>query len=277
MLPPGTVVMDANVLGRLTRPPDRAQLASSLRVADLMPWPTAVNLLEAVRHENATVRLRLLEILRDLSGNRFVLPMPAEFLMRVGRMVAAGDHSFDHEPSDFEWMLFEPERITREQVAYAGRILDEAEDRFSDMHRTARRRLRGYLKARGSGDPWGDIPTFLDQQWMRPSHIDSYIVQMWKDLELDGDAPVEALRGNEAWRLYFEGFGATVYERAIQSQSQQPAHLYDVLQLIYLSGTTKRILVTNDRGLLRVAQAVTYRRYSNLRVMSNDEFLEAAP
>jgi len=100
---------------------------------------------------------------------------------------------------------------------------------------------------------------------------------LWAGFELPAPPPFEALLQNEAWRLYFEGLGATVYERCIPNQQPRPAHVADVLQLVYLAGSLRRTIVTDDAGLRRVARAVLISRYSDASVMTTAEFLAAAP
>ena len=275
--PSGKLIVDANVLGRLAEPLDRERLIASLRVADLQVWPTAVNVLEAARHRNAAIRTKLLSTVGALAAGRPVLPLPLDFLRATGRMIQRGEYAFTHVPSRLEWMVEHPQRVSDEDAVKAGEMLDEPEESFARMHQKARRELRSYLRESGIGDAWGSIPAFLENQWMSPGHIDVYFTRLWTQLGMDGEAPLGRLKSNEAWRLFFEGFGATAYERAVRSQSQQPAHLYDILQLVYMSGTAKRIFATDDRGLARVGSAVTHMRYPNSRVISTAELLAEAP
>lgn len=276
-LPPGTVILDANAFGRLQHAEVRGRIERSLRAANLQIWPTAINALEIVRHENPATRSLLLRIGAELSGTRYLLPHPKDLLKRVAGMIESHGHEFDQESSDYEWILHEPERITEQHVAEAGRLLDEHEARFAEMHRRGRRAIRNLLRKLGGADPWGSIPAFLDQQWTTPDMLGDQIRTLWQGYGFEQAPDVERVLANDTFRLYFEGVGATVYERAVLSQSPRPAHIYDLVQFVYLTGTPKSILVTDDVGFARVARAVLEGRYRNTRVMSVNDFIAAAP
>lgn len=205
-----------------------------------------------------------------------MLPFPVECLRRVGEMISRGEQTFEHEPSDFEWMLYESDRITEDHVAGAAKLLNEQQVEFDARHKRARRHVRDLLKSKQLGDPWGSSVKFLDEQWTTRSHLDTYIERYWSQLGLPGIAPIDSVLTSEAWRLSFEGLGATVYERAVASQLVQPAHASDVAQLVYLAGNPKRVLVTDDRGLRRVATDVLSGRYAGARVISVSDFVAQA-
>lgn len=131
------------------------------------------------------------------------------------------------------------------------------------------------IKAAG-GDPWGSIVEFLNHQWTRIEQLDAFFDLEWTHLGLPGDAPHAALLANEAWRLYFEGIGATVYERAVAHETPKRVHVPDVMLLPYLGGAPRRVLITDDKGLQRVASAVLLGRYPGARVMTTQQVLEAA-
>lgn len=191
-------------------------------------------------------------------------------------MISRGEETFEHEPSNLEWMLYEPDRITDDHVRTAATFLNTQQTDFDARHNRARKHVRDLLKVKQLGDPWGSSVRFLEEQWTTRSHLDTYIEHYWSQLELPGPAPVDAVLASEAWRLSFEGLGATVYERAVASQLVQPAHAYDIAQLVYRAGNPKRVLVTDDRGLQRVASEVLRGRYLGARVMSVSEFIAQA-
>lgn len=179
-------------------------------------------------------------------------------------------------PSDLEWMLYEPDRITDDHVRNATTFLNTQQTDFDARHKRARKHVRELLKNKQLGDPWGSSVRFLDEQWTTRSHLDTYIERYWSQLELPEPAPIDAVLASEAWLLLLEGLGATVYQRAVASQLAQPAHAYDIAQLVYLAGNPKRVLVTDDRGLRRVASDVLRGRYLGARVMSVSEFVALA-
>ena len=275
-VPPGIVILDANAFWQLENPEIRERVVASCRAADLLFHPTAINLFEIVRTPNPARRSRLLGTMAAMSQERPVLPFPVECLRRVGEMISRGEQTFEHEPSDFEWMLYESDRITEDHVAGAARLLNEKQVEFDARHKRARRHVRDLLKSKQLGDPWGSSVRFLDEQWTTRSHLDTYIERYWSQLGLAGHAPIDSVLTSEAWRLSFEGLGATVYERAVASQLVQPAHASDVAQLVYLAGNPKRVLVTDDRGLRRVATDVLSGRYAGARVISVSDFVAQA-
>lgn len=275
-IPPGVVVLDANAFWQLESPEVQERVVASCRAADLLFRPTAVNLFEIVQTPNPTRRSRLLGAMAAMSQERPLLPFPMECLRRVGEMISRGEETFEHEPSDFEWMLYEPDRITDDHVRNAAKLLNTQQADFDGRHKRARRHVRDLLKSKKLGDPWGSSVRFLEEQWTTKSHLDTYIEHYWSQLKLAGPAPVDAVLASEAWRLSFEGLGATVYERAVASQLVQPAHASDVAQLVYLAGNPKRVLVTDDRGLRRVATDVLSGRYAGARVISVSDFVAQA-
>lgn len=273
---PGAVILDTNAIKWLETEGARQRLRASLRAADLALWPSALNALEAVATENPRVRVRLLDTLRELSPSQHLLPLPTDLLRRVGESILAGDGGFVTPESGLEWLVHEPERITDEQVPQAGEIAAHSQHVWDEGHRKARRRVREILRAEGRRDPWGDVPSFLEQVWMRPQQLDTFIEGMWREMNLPAPAPLAALLENEAWRLYLEGFGATVYEHCVPSQVPKPAHVADVVQLVYLAGASRRVFVTEEKPLTRVAMAVLPRRHALSRVMHPRDLLAAA-
>ena len=273
--PLGAVILDTNVVKYLEDEGTRERVVQSLAVADLRIWPSALNALEVVRHENPRARGRLLNSLRELTQQQYLLPMPLSLLKASGEALLARKMGFTTGPSHLEWLVHEPERIEERHVREAGRILDDSQRTWDEAHRAGRNAVRALLKLKGVRDPWGSAAEFLDRQWMTREHLDSYIAAFWRELKLEGEPPIEQLLTHELWRLYFEGLGATVYERTVLDQSPKPAHSADVIQLVYMAGTPKRVLVTEDGGLTRVAQSILLRRYPMTRIFTPAELVAA--
>jgi hypothetical protein len=161
------------------------------------------------------------------------------------------------------------------RVRLANELMDNMQEPWERAHEAARKEIQKRLKAIG-GDPWGSIPAFLDQQWTRVGQLDAFFDLEWKHLGLPGAAPHEALLDSPAWRLYFEGIGAIVYERAFAKEMPKRVDMPDVMLLTYLGGSTPRIIVTEDKGLQRVASAVLLGRYAGARVMCPNELIDSA-
>jgi hypothetical protein len=239
-------------------------------------WPSALNALEAAANQDSQGRQDVLSTIAAIAGSRLLLPLPMLLLRQSAKALIEGRPSFTTAASGLDWLPREPERISAEQVRRAGEILRQSQQAWEVAHRRGRQLIRHRLRERGGRDPWGSVAAFLEQQWTRPAQLDSFIEHAWRRLGLPGSAPVDALLADEGWRLYYEGIGATVYERCVPNQTMQPAHIADVAQLVYLAYANKRVLLTNDSGLYRVAQAVLRGRYSNVRVMRPIDLLSAA-
>ena len=272
----GAVVFDTNTLKYLERDDVRRQVQGSLRAADLGLRLSALNVLEVVKSENPRVRTRLLRIAATLTADRWVIPEPPRLLKRTGEAILAGEHGFVPDRSGLEWMLEDPERIDESHVREAQRILGVMESEWQTAHDLARATLQPMLRAKHGGDPWGSIAAFLEQQWTTVEQGDGILQSLWTLVGLPGPAPIEVLLGNEVWRLFYEAIGAVVYERTIPNKLPKPAHMADVFQLIYLAGAARRVLVTEDGGLLRVANQVLSGRYAGSRVMPPAELLVLA-
>jgi hypothetical protein len=274
---PGAVILDTNALKHLVDDRQRGRLVSSLHAADLELVPSALNVVEVVKSENAQVRTRLLNAIREISGTTQLMPMPSSLLSQVGASIANGrDQGFELERSGLEWVVEHPERVEPRHIADAARILDANQEFWNDRHRAGRSAMREMLKQRGTPDPWGSIPIFLDEQWMPRDQITHFLRLMWTAMKLAGEPPIDALLADGTWRLYFEGMGASIYERCIVSQTLKPVHVADLLHLPYLGGWTKRIFITEDAGLRRVAEAILTGRYRDIRVMTPAQFIASA-
>lgn len=272
----GIVVLDTNAIKALERDETFRRVASSLRAAGLAFAPTGLNVIEIVKSENPHVRSRLLSTLAMVAGGAELIPPVLEYLALIGDAIVSGHTYVDIPPSELEWMIYEPERITDDHVRLAQDWSRKLQEPWDRAHTRARRDVKALPKRAGTTDPWGSIPRFLDEQWTRVGQLDSFFEQYWRRMELPGSPPNEELIADEAWRLYFEGMGATIYEQAVQHEMGSKVHVPDVMLLTYLGGATARILVTEDRGLHRIASRVLVRRYSGSRVLKPSELLDLA-
>lgn len=272
----GIVLLDINALRVFQDPQRRTRLLGSLRAAHLDLWLTGLNVLEAAASENREARSARLRLLGELAGGYYILPTPRELLARVGASLVAGESGFALEETELEWVVRNPERVTENQSARARTLLANNEAVWESAHRRAREHVRERLRLAGERDPWGNVANFLERQWMRVEMLSPLIALLWQGMRLPGEAPCASLLQQPTWQLYHEGIGATVYEACVPGQRAQPAHMADVAQLAYLGGAEQRILVTNDKGLLRVATLVLERRHRLARVMTPNDLLAAA-
>lgn len=260
----------------LEDPDARERVRASLRAAHLALWPTALSVIEVVSTENPRVRSRLLSTMATIADGSPLLPLVNDLLRQVAQGLLNGHAEVELEPSELEWMIYEPERITDDHVRLAGEWLEQLQAPWDTAHSKARAEMRARIKKLGPGDPWGSIPAFLESQWSRVEQLDSFIDLEWAELDLPGKPPYAQLLANEPWRLYFEGIGATVYDRAVSAAMPKKVHVPDAMLLTYLGGRPRRILVTDDSTFRRLASAVLVSRYAQSRVMSTAEFVALA-
>lgn len=257
----------------LETPEAQQQLRVNCRVADLEVWPSTMNILEAVRNGTPHVRGRLLRTLVRLLQGRAPLPWPIEVVRRAGLGIIHGARTIDMGEHGLNWILADPDNVSDSHVKAVREELEERESAYARMHEAARKRLQPRLRQLQKTD-WLGLAGFLDQHWMRPDLLAPLIQEAWEGLELEGQAPLAEVLLDDAWRLYFEGFGAAVFERGVSREQPKRVQEADLLQLIYMGGAARRIFVTNDKALHRVGSAVLHGRHRLARVLWPAEMLE---
>jgi hypothetical protein len=272
----GLVILDTNALKCIRRKDDLEAVERSLRSVSLELAPTALNAIEVIKNENAATRQELLSLLARIAGGRPLLPLVTDKLRQVAEALTSGKGKVQLDVSMLEWVIYEPERLTDDHVRWAGEYAAKLQAPWDTSHEKARRHLQARIRAAGGVDPWGSIPEFLDRQWMRVDQLDVFIDAMWVQLGLAGTPPYGVLLKDESWRLYFEGLGATIYERGVMKETPRRVHVPDVMMLAYLGGHDPRIMVTDDGGLRRAANAVLAGRYPGSRVLTPLQLCELA-
>jgi hypothetical protein len=276
MRPMGIVILDTNALKSVEHPNDLARIQRSLRAAHLELGPTALNAIEVIKNENPVTRQRLLGVLARVADGRPLLPMVFDMMRTVAAGMVAGKSHTLLDFSKLEWLIYEPERVTPEHVRLAHDYTRQLQAPWDIGHENARAHIRGRVKESATVEPWGDIPSFLQHQWMRVEQLNGFIDRIWALLGLPDKPPYEELLRDDTWRLYFEGIGATIYERAAMKETPRRVHVPDVMLLSYLGGFYPRVIVTEDVGLQRVARAVLDRRYPGARVLTPVQLRELA-
>lgn len=269
----GLVVLDASSIKHLEADEARSNLHASLRANWLELWPSVMNVLEVVKTRNPRVRTRLLRTIAELAADRPLLPWPHELLRQVGAAVAEGRRETRVGERRLQRLLKEPDSISESEVENVRRFLQEREQDFTSMHQRARRVLRPILRQHGALDRWGSVGNFLDSVWNDPDHLDDYLVSLWDALQCPGQAPVEELRKVDGWKLFLEGVGAAAFERAVRGKTPKRVQEADLLQLVYLGGSHRRILVTNDRRFRELASSMLHGRHTLARVISVKKLL----
>lgn len=275
MIKPGIVVVDTSCFRFLESEAVQLKIERDLRTTAWELWPSAVNALEIAQTPNPDIRQRLLNVLRSLAKKRDILPWPHVLLERSAEAIAKGRPGFWSGPSRMSWTLDSSVAdISSEEADRAEAFLSKQTTAFEEMHEEARPKVRNFLRSKNLRNEWDTLPEFLDEFWMTPEHIDSYITKLWKHFDLTDPVPTEQLRYLETWRLFFEAQGAAVFERTVMDQMPKPVHLPDLLQLVYLAGARRRLLVTADGGLIRAATAVVRGRYDKAWITHVSSLIE---
>jgi hypothetical protein len=267
----GLLILDNNVFRRLLVPRAMARLIGNVRAADLVVQPTEINLLE-IAAATESVRTRLIAAMREAAEGMALLPWPIKLLKGIGHAIAGSKQTYKAEASGTEWYLDDHAALSelQQEVLVFNQNLEQA---FTRLHERNRRRITEMVKKTKTRDGHGSTRDFIVREWVDSGLRRAYAEVTWSALGLPGDAPMSALEQNEAWRLLLDAEGAALYERAVAQKQPRRVQRMDLLQLIYLAGARRRILVTSDQSLLRVADAILTGRYLNARAVSADEYL----
>jgi hypothetical protein len=167
-------------------------------------------------------------------------------------------------------VLRHPESVDDDQAEQARRHLEQQEASFRHAHTAAETALRPLLKEAGGSGRWPNVISFLDEVWTTASHAKDYLDHLWRKWRLGENAPVTALLNDEPWRLYFDGWGASVYARQIAHPQPRLVQHADLKQLVYLATAQNRVLATEDRGFRALANSVLSGRYTLACVVELD-------
>jgi len=236
-----------------------------MRITDLQIRLSSINILEAVKTPDANIRSRLLRIIRNVSEGRPFLPWPLELIKRSGEAIARGDTSFLSGDSGLETKVYE-NSVSDRDVDSAKKRMDSLESNFIRMHDTARKELQTFLRSNNSYK-WESATAFLDQVWSQRSHLEYHIGNIWETLCLPGNPPFDQILKDEIWKIFFDINGFAAFERAVIKEQPKRVHYPDLLQLMYVANSPRRIVVTGDDGLLRAARAILVDRYPCVRIL----------
>ena len=267
------IILDTSCLDRLREDSARSGFERQLSFTSATPVATSINLIEVLRHKSVPKRERLIETLRYLAGDRPLFPWPYGLLEQVGHAIVADDDGFELPPSGLEKFLFNGP--AEKDLTAANEMVESMETQFRDMNFNARSPVRRFVRDRGLSKEWSDARIFLDQMWMQPSHIDDYILGMWGRLNLPEPPPVDKVRANPTWRVFFEAYGVAAYEQAFSTNQPRTFGMLDLLQLTYTTGFRGgSIFVTDDIPLARVGEIVVTQRVPRARVLMWSDFAE---
>lgn len=271
----GLIVLDTNCYKYFENPAEREAILRSCRAAQLSIWPSAINVFEAAATPQVDIRDRLLAVIRSLVGARALLPWPLHLIEEFAISAAEGKRTVKFRASLADGILHDP-AIALQERDEAVRIRSEIEAGFNQIHTRIRPEIQEHLRAENLRYEWPSVSDFLDKLWMQPELVDNMSELYLTHTNLAGRVPTDVLSRIPAWLLFVEAEGIAAYQRGVVSQLPRRVHRFDLLQLVYLAGSDRRILVTDDGPFLDVAQEVLNGRHPNARAMHISEFLKSS-
>ena len=271
-MPSGFAVLDTSAYKALTSPTAFCRFQANLRMADLEPIASEVNLLEATSALPASLRTRLMATIKAVAGDAGLVPWPFQILQKVGRAILEGVPGFYLEKSGKEWYLDDAQAV-EDISARATEMRERMESQYSRLHDNARKELQKQIKRSGALFTADGFRDFLDGEWARGEMKTIFAAATWNALGLPGEAPIDKLLLNEGWRLLLDAEGFAIYQRALIHTQPRRVHRADLIQLIYLAAVPKRMLVTADRPFLDAASAILAGRYPNARAVHVSELI----
>lgn len=269
----GALILDTSCLKRLTDSSVRQRLVAQLRVIDFTPWPSAINAIEVAALPDSRHQARYQEVLRFLAEDRILLPWPLDVLKDVGEAAIRRDRIVKLRPSGLDFLIREP--IGPRHLQTAQQVMAQSAASWDRVFGNIQKKVREHLRERQMKSAWSEVPAFLDSVLADPVFLRDFMGKLWASLGSPGKPPVELLVENKPWRALVEAHGVLAFERSFTGGSEPPrAHVWDVMQLIYMAGPERKILVTEDKPFLRAATAVLHGRYPNALALHWHEFLE---
>lgn len=268
----GLLILDNNCYAALAVPKNLARFRANLRVMDFIAQPSEVNLLESTSASPDIIQERLLATIRDVASGQPLLEWPFKLLQKIGEAIVDGKTGFRVEPSGKEWYLddLNAAREIRAEVLEFNRGIEKT---FSAYHESSRKKLKKQFREHRMKDEFGSAREFLQDYWVGSEMRKIFAEVTWTALNLPGVAPLEILEKNEAWRLLLDAEGVAIYERAITQNRPKTVHRLDLIQLVYLGASLRRMIVTADGGLLRAADAILTGRYPNARAVNLSDLI----
>lgn len=261
------LLIDNNAIWKLDHAPSRRRLIGNLRATGREFWPTGMNVMEAVKSRREDVRTRLLATLAELSGDAHAFPLPTEALKRVAEAHLSGTRTITWAEPRFTNLIRNPTDATDDQIGAVRDYLLEQEQSFDATHEEAREELLPELKNMGGRERWPNVGSFLDEVWNPPGHLGSYVEGIWSLWGFPGQAPVQDLLADRAWKLFFEGWGAAVYARLIAHPQPPKVEYADLVQMVYCGSARSTLFVSDDKGFRELANAVFRGRHHRMEVV----------
>lgn len=159
------------------------------------------------------------------------------------------------------------------EAADVRRYLLAQEATWKGMHAQASRRMRPVLKELGGPTRWTNPAEFIEECWTDTDFLAEFLEPIWEMWGFPPPAPVDDLLTHQAWRLFFDGIGASVYAKHVAHPQPRKVQAADLEQLVYLGHAKSRVLASDDVGFRDLANAILCGRYDQAEVVPLDALL----
>ena len=266
----GYIFFDNNTLGEMYRHGLADRILRSLRTVGLEVQATEVNLVESYSASTGITE-KLIATLKTLVGHDGVLPWTGEILQLEAHAFLRGEPCSQIPLNSLDTLEPGQSRDALRSKVDAFRKRTDASHRR--LHAEARPRIQKKLKAQGIRPAWEEFAGFLEA-WQLIETREIFARQSWRDLDLPEPFRAEVLQASEAWRLMADADGMGIFQAAIAFEQPPQVQRMDQLQLPYLGGATRRVLVTRDGPFAAAAKTVVNGRYHLAQVLTFAEFLD---
>jgi len=207
----GVVILDAGVFDSLKPREVRVRVKRAMRVRNMEIVPTDLNVFEAIKSKNPDARTEALARIREMTGTHRRPPLPTIMLYDIGAALT-GDRSREARRSPFDAVLKHRRRPAASLAERSAEMLGNRAAKWDEANEKMQPVMAERLRETGDRDPWKSIGAFLRDEWPRPDRSLTMMGWLWSGYGLPMDVAPEMLVAHEAWRLYFDGLGASVYE-----------------------------------------------------------------
>lgn len=269
----GCVIFDNSAVKRIAYLGVAADVASSLRAVGLTPFASEALLVEASAATPARARKQI-DALRALAGEYCVLPWVMPILQGTAQGYLEGNPETEFFVRPLS--IAEPDedfsRRREECRAFASAVDDAAHARNAAQRAD---RIEFIRSASGRRYRLADLPHVLDV-WPHSESGQATLRDLWHTAELPGEAPMQIIDAFDVWKLALEAVACSTFLGQIIDRPFGRVGLMDLLQLVYLGGAVRRVLVTDDQNFATVAKLALHGRHAGARVQLVDEFLRSS-
>jgi len=229
--------------------------------------------LEAAQCTDPILRKELLETLAEIAGENLALPLPAEGLRKIAEAHASGARMVDWGDMKVTRFFRHADTVDDSEAADVRQYLLAQEATWTSMHAQATERMRPVLKELGGANRWTSPAEFIEECWTDSDFLSGFIEPIWEMWGFPAPAPVEDLLKHQAWRLFFDGLGASVYAKHVAHPQLRKVQEADLEQLVYLGHAQSRVFASEDVGFRDLANAILRGRYDQAEVVPLDALI----